>query len=88
MDFFLKASTVRLVSHNDRFLIADKDCITVSHGSDRSAKNAVWIVELVEGKCSVRLKSCYGTYLTASGTRAKEPWGGVWLMKPQKQNFL
>ena len=68
MDFFQKAISVRLISHRDRFLIADEDCITISHGNDRSAKNAVWKVELIEGKYSIRLRSCYGTYLTASGT--------------------
>ncbi|XP_057770144.1 uncharacterized protein LOC130989975 [Salvia miltiorrhiza] len=68
MDFFLRASTVRLISYNDRFLVADADCVGVSHGTDRYARNAVWSVEIVEGKESIRLKSCHGTYLTASGT--------------------
>lgn len=66
MDIFQKASTIRLISHSDRFLIADEDNVTISQGGDRSAPNAIWAVEIVEGKDSVRLKSCYGTYLTAS----------------------
>lgn len=68
MDIFLKASKVRLISHKDRFLVADDDGINISHGSDESTPNTIWSVEIVDGKDAVRLKSCYGTYLTASPT--------------------
>ncbi|KAH6776829.1 hypothetical protein C2S51_008141 [Perilla frutescens var. frutescens] len=66
MDFFLKAKKIRLMSHRDRFVVADDDRMTISQGGDRSSRNAIWAVEFVEGRDAIRLKSCYGTYLTAS----------------------
>ncbi|KAL0378174.1 UNVERIFIED_CONTAM: hypothetical protein Sradi_3122900 [Sesamum radiatum] len=66
MDLFRKAKTVRLISHKDKYLVAEEDCLTVSQDRDGSTKNAVWTVEFVEGKNCIRLLSCYGTYLTAS----------------------
>ncbi|KAL0449897.1 UNVERIFIED_CONTAM: hypothetical protein Slati_1546100 [Sesamum latifolium] len=66
MDLFRKAKTVRLISHKDKYLVAEEDCLTVSQDRDGSTKNAVWTVEFVEGKNCIRLQSCYGTYLTAS----------------------
>ncbi|KAK6125546.1 hypothetical protein DH2020_040709 [Rehmannia glutinosa] len=66
MDLFLKAQSIRLVSHEDKYLVAEEDRLTITLGRDRSAKNAIWTVEFVEGKECIRLKSCFGTYLTAS----------------------
>ncbi|KAI3451644.1 hypothetical protein Pfo_008309 [Paulownia fortunei] len=66
MDLFVKAKSIRLVSHKDKYLVAEEDRVTISLSRDGSAKNALWTVEFVEGKNCIRLKSCFGTYLTAS----------------------
>uniref|UniRef100_A0A6N2N5P9 DUF569 domain-containing protein n=2 Tax=Salix TaxID=40685 RepID=A0A6N2N5P9_SALVM len=67
MDFFHKAKAVRLRSHHDKYLLADDDEESVNQDRDGSSKNAKWIVELVPGSdFIIRLKSCYGKYLTAS----------------------
>ncbi|PIN20646.1 hypothetical protein CDL12_06664 [Handroanthus impetiginosus] len=66
MDIFLKAKTIRLISHKDKYLKAEEDRVTISLSRDGSAKNTIWIVEFVEGKDCIQLKSCFGTYLTAS----------------------
>ncbi|KAG8383921.1 hypothetical protein BUALT_Bualt04G0064300 [Buddleja alternifolia] len=55
-------------SRKDKYLVAEEDRLTITQGRDGSSENAVWIVEFVEGKDCVRLKSCFGTYLTASNT--------------------
>lgn len=68
MDLFLKAKSIRLITHKDKYLVAEEDRVTISQGREKSAKNAIWEVELVEGKDCIRLKSCFGTYLTASST--------------------
>jgi hypothetical protein len=68
MEFFTKTKAVKLRSHLEKYLIADEDLETARqtrHGSSRKA--AIWFVELVDEKSHViRLKSCYGRYLTAS----------------------
>lgn len=68
MEFFTKTKAVKLRSHLEKYLIADEDLETARqtrHGSSRKA--AIWFVELVDEKNHViRLKSCYGRYLTAS----------------------
>lgn len=68
MEFFTKTKAVKLRSHLEKYLIADDDLETARqtrHGSSRKA--AIWFVELVDEKSHViRLKSCYGRYLTAS----------------------
>ncbi|XP_051126835.1 uncharacterized protein LOC127248516 [Andrographis paniculata] len=66
MDLFLRASTVRLISYRDKNLVAEDNHATISQGSDGSAKNAIWSVEIIDGKDCIRLKSCFGTYLTAT----------------------
>ncbi|KAL8044994.1 hypothetical protein ABFS82_08G083800 [Erythranthe guttata] len=69
MDLFLKAKSIRLITHKDKYLIAEEDRSTISQGRDKSAPNAVWEVEFVQGgKDAIRLKSCFNTYLTASCT--------------------
>nr|GMC57964.1 uncharacterized protein LOC109179035 [Ipomoea batatas] len=66
MEFFQKAKKVRLRGRGDKHLIAADDEETVIQCRNGSAENAVWRVEVVEGKDVVRLKSCHGKYLTAS----------------------
>ncbi|XP_060192471.1 uncharacterized protein LOC132621979 [Lycium barbarum] len=67
MEFFQRAKSVRLKSHHDKFLLADPDQETVyqdRHGTSRSAKWTIEFPEEVENV--IRLKSCYGKYLTAT----------------------
>ncbi|KAJ6981119.1 hypothetical protein NC653_024494 [Populus alba x Populus x berolinensis] len=67
MDFFNKAKAVRLRSHHEKYLLAEDDEESVIQDRDGSSKTARWIVELVPGSdFIIRLKSCYGKYLTAS----------------------
>ncbi|KAL1809567.1 hypothetical protein DCAR_0729117 [Daucus carota subsp. sativus] len=67
MEFFNQAKAVRLQSHLDKFLTANPDEETVRQSRNGSSHKACWTVELVEGKSHIiRLKSCYGWYLTAS----------------------
>lgn len=69
MDFFHKAKAVRLRSHHDKYLLAEEDEESVSQGRNGSSNNARWYVEYVPNYDNViRLKSCYGKYLTASDT--------------------
>lgn len=72
MELFQKARVVRLRSHHDKYLLADDDEETVCQDRNGSVRNARWTVEFV-GKFSgedaasvLRLKSCFGKYLTAS----------------------
>lgn len=67
MELVAKAKAVKLRSHLDKYLVADDDQETVRQSRNGSLKRAVWLVELVEKKDTVlRLRSCYGKYLTAS----------------------
>lgn len=74
MDFFRGAKTVRLKSHHGKYLCADDDHHSVSQDRHKSSKAVLWQVELVDaGRSSsnttsttIRLKSCYALYLTAS----------------------
>lgn len=69
MEVFAKSKAVKLRSHLDKYLVADDDQERVrqSRNGASSGKKATWIVELVENKGNViRLRSCYGKYLTAS----------------------
>ncbi|XP_022944874.1 uncharacterized protein LOC111449270 [Cucurbita moschata] len=69
MDFFGKAKTVRLRSHHDKYLVANDDEESVNQDRGGSSNTARWSVELTSGPTSdsiIRLKSCYGKYLTAS----------------------
>ncbi|XP_074309780.1 uncharacterized protein LOC141644210 [Silene latifolia] len=65
MDLFHNAKAVRLKSHHDKYLIAEDDEESVTQDRNGSTRNARWIVEFV-GDRSIRLKSCYGKYLTAT----------------------
>ncbi|XP_047319867.1 uncharacterized protein LOC124923911 [Impatiens glandulifera] len=67
MDLFHNAKAVRLRSHHDKYLLADEDQDSVSQDRSGSSKRARWYVEIVSGTDNIiRLKSCYGRYLTAS----------------------
>ncbi|XP_060214488.1 uncharacterized protein LOC132641490 isoform X1 [Lycium barbarum] len=67
MELFHKAKAVRLQSHRDKYLTADEDEESVTQDRNGASKNAKWVVEFVEKTDNViRLKSCYGKYLTAS----------------------
>ncbi|XP_030530789.1 uncharacterized protein LOC115741173 isoform X1 [Rhodamnia argentea] len=66
MEFFTKAKSVRLLGHHDKYLLADDDGESVCQDRCGSVRQAKWTVEVVEGAGVVRLKSCYGKYLTAS----------------------
>ncbi|XP_030447192.2 uncharacterized protein LOC115670136 [Syzygium oleosum] len=66
MEFFTKAKSVRLLGHHDKYLLAGEDGESVCQDRNGSVRQAKWTVELVEGAGVVRLKSCYGKYLTAS----------------------
>ncbi|KAL4392200.1 uncharacterized protein DS421_3g99250 [Arachis hypogaea] len=69
MEYFNKAKSVKLRSHLGKYLIADEDGEGLYQSRKSSAKNAIWEVELVEGKShSIRLKSCHGLYLKATDT--------------------
>lgn len=66
MEFFQKAKSVRLKSNHDKFLHADPDQESVYQDRSGSTKTVKWTVEFPEGIDNViRLKSCYGKYLTA-----------------------
>ncbi|KAJ4961090.1 hypothetical protein NE237_021000 [Protea cynaroides] len=66
MEIFQNAKAVRLRSHHEKYLLADDDEEAVSQERNGSSKRAKWIVEYVEGANVIRLKSCYGKYLTAT----------------------
>ncbi|KAF3676345.1 hypothetical protein BC332_33442 [Capsicum chinense] len=69
MELFKWAESVRLRNRKDKYLIAmdDKEC--VSQRRKGSNEDSIWNVEFVEGrKDALRLKSCYGKYLTATNT--------------------
>ncbi|KAF2545010.1 hypothetical protein F2Q70_00020621 [Brassica cretica] len=67
MELFTKGDAVKLRSHLDKFLVADDDQETIRQSRKGDARRAVWTVETVEAKPNlIRLKSCHGTYLTAS----------------------
>ncbi|KAJ4869268.1 hypothetical protein Rs2_49183 [Raphanus sativus] len=67
MEFFHDAKAVRMRSAHEKYLMADEDEETVTQERNGSDKRARWTVEPVRGSFEViRLKSCYGSYLTAS----------------------
>ncbi|KAF9684179.1 hypothetical protein SADUNF_Sadunf04G0091100 [Salix dunnii] len=66
MELFEKAKSVRLRSHHDKYLLADDDEETVSQERNGTIRNAKWTVEIVGNSNAIRLKSCFGKYLTAS----------------------
>ncbi|CAI9761774.1 unnamed protein product [Fraxinus pennsylvanica] len=88
MEFFHKAKAVRLKSHLNKYLVADDDQVSTRQSRSAATRKGRWTVELVESNSHViRLKSCYGRYLTAS----KEPffWGtsGCKVMQTEQENM-
>ncbi|KAH6763164.1 hypothetical protein C2S52_020597 [Perilla frutescens var. hirtella] len=68
MEFFTKTKAVRLKSHLSKYLAADDDQTSTRQSRSGAARRARWLVELVDTNPHVvRLKSCFGRYLTASG---------------------
>ncbi|CAA7031874.1 unnamed protein product [Microthlaspi erraticum] len=69
MEFFQKAKAVRM-RKVQKYLTAEEDEETVTQDRNGSDKRARWTVEPVRGSFEViRLKSCYGSYLTVSNER-------------------
>ncbi|XP_060168958.1 uncharacterized protein LOC132599733 [Lycium barbarum] len=69
MELFQRAESVRLRNRKDKYLIAMDDKEFVSQSRKGSNKDSIWNVEFVEGRQdAIRLKSCYGKYLTATNT--------------------
>ncbi|XP_022881820.1 uncharacterized protein LOC111398895 [Olea europaea var. sylvestris] len=67
MDMFHKAKAVRLRSAHDKYLTAEEDEESVTQDRNGSSTAAKWTVEFVENLDGIiRLKSCYGKYLTAT----------------------
>ncbi|XP_004304948.1 PREDICTED: uncharacterized protein LOC101305392 [Fragaria vesca subsp. vesca] len=66
MEFFKKAKAVRFRSHHDKYLLAGDDGESIWQDRDGYVRNARWVVEMNESGTAIRLKSCYGKYLTAS----------------------
>ncbi|CAL9086910.1 unnamed protein product, partial [Musa acuminata var. zebrina] len=67
MEFFARAKAVRLRSHHDKYLEADEDEEHVTQDRDGTSRGVRWTVERVDSVPHVlRLRSCYGRYLTAS----------------------
>ncbi|XP_026381435.1 uncharacterized protein LOC113276054 isoform X3 [Papaver somniferum] len=66
MELFHNAKAVRLRSHHEKYLIAEEDEETVTQDRNGSTKTARWVIEFIDGGDYIRLKSCYGKYLTAS----------------------
>ena len=68
MELFTNGNTVKLRSHLDKFLVAESDQKHIRQSRKGGyTRLSVWTVETVVGKPNlIRLKSCHGTYLTAS----------------------
>ncbi|XP_057785949.1 uncharacterized protein LOC131003482 [Salvia miltiorrhiza] len=65
MDIFRKAKSIRMVSYRDKYLTAEEDEESVIQDEEQRPQS-VWTVELVEDRDAIRLRSCFGKYLTAS----------------------
>ncbi|KAH7836328.1 hypothetical protein Vadar_034732 [Vaccinium darrowii] len=69
MELFHNAKAVRLRGIHGKYLSAEEDEESVIQDRNGSSKNARWTVEFlphVSDSNIIRLKSCYGKYLTAS----------------------
>ncbi|KAJ0247599.1 hypothetical protein HA466_0160380 [Hirschfeldia incana] len=70
MEFFQKAKIIRIRNSHNKYLSADDNEETVTQNRNGSTKNSRWTVEPVQDSYNlIRLKSCYGKYLTASNER-------------------
>lgn len=61
-----KIAAVAIKRSHDKYLLAEEDEESVSQDRDGRSMNARWTVEVVEKADVIRLKSCFGKYLTAS----------------------
>lgn len=70
MEFFEKPVAVRLKTHLDKYLVADDDQLSIRQSqSAGGTRRARWLIQHVDSNNHViRLKSCFGRYLTASNT--------------------
>lgn len=66
MEHLEVAKTIRLKTQNGKYLVARNDEKSICQNRDGSTANALWSVEFLDGQHYLRLKSCYGKYLTAS----------------------
>ncbi|XP_010512054.1 PREDICTED: uncharacterized protein LOC104788070 isoform X1 [Camelina sativa] len=67
MELFAKGTAVRLRSCHEKYIYAVDDEKTIRQSSDGTSRQSIWTVEMVPRKPKfIRLKSCYGKYLTAS----------------------
>ncbi|KAL3525973.1 hypothetical protein ACH5RR_014345 [Cinchona calisaya] len=66
MELLQGAKIIRLRTHKGKYLTAGDDEESVRQDRDGSTKQAHWTVEFVDDKNVVRLKSCYGKYLSAT----------------------
>ncbi|KAK3038589.1 hypothetical protein RJ639_027252 [Escallonia herrerae] len=66
MEVFANAKVVRLRGHNGKYLHAEEDEESVTQTIKGSSMRCRWTVEFGYGN-TMRLKSCFGKYLTASG---------------------
>ncbi|KAG6534162.1 hypothetical protein ZIOFF_008047 [Zingiber officinale] len=68
MDWFAQAKTVRLRSHQEKYLVAEDDGEHVTQERDGSGPSALWAVERVDdAPHAIRLRSyLYGRYLTST----------------------
>ncbi|KAI3903100.1 hypothetical protein MKW92_007486, partial [Papaver armeniacum] len=67
MEFFTNVKAVRLRSHLRKYLVAEENEKSIRQSRQGSCRQAKWTVELVEGNSrAIRLKSCYGKYLSAT----------------------
>uniref|UniRef100_A0A7N0T6Q8 Actin cross-linking n=1 Tax=Kalanchoe fedtschenkoi TaxID=63787 RepID=A0A7N0T6Q8_KALFE len=66
LELFSNARTVRFRGQHNKYLVAKEDDEAVHQGRQGSSRAARWTVEFVEGTGMIRLRSCYGKYLTAS----------------------
>ncbi|XP_024931108.3 uncharacterized protein LOC107422721 [Ziziphus jujuba] len=67
MEFFHNAKAVALRGNHENYLHAHEDKESVRQHSDGLSEGSRWTVELVTRSDSIiRLKSCYGKYLTAT----------------------
>ncbi|XP_042025785.1 uncharacterized protein LOC121772662 [Salvia splendens] len=67
IDSFQNSKTVRLKGSHGKYLVAEDDEVSVTQERSGDSKSAKWAVEFVESSDTIiRLRSCYGKYLTAS----------------------
>ncbi|KAI8527259.1 hypothetical protein RHMOL_Rhmol12G0061800 [Rhododendron molle] len=67
MNLFRNAKAVRLRGNHKKYLYAEEDEISVTQDESGSSENVCWTVEFSsKSEDKIRLKSCYGKYLTAS----------------------